>query len=59
MANPLLKNDFFTRQQAGQETMTISGTINKSIILWLFLAVGAFYSWTHPQTLLPLLYPYV
>jgi uncharacterized YccA/Bax inhibitor family protein len=59
MANPLLKKDFFERQQTGQETMTLSGTINKSIILWFFLAVGAFYSWTHPQTVLPLLYPLI
>jgi uncharacterized YccA/Bax inhibitor family protein len=59
MANPLLKDDFFTKQQAGQKTMTLSGTINKSIILWIFLAAGAFYSWTHPQTVLPLLYPLI
>ncbi|MDR3113000.1 MAG: Bax inhibitor-1/YccA family protein [Endomicrobium sp.] len=59
MANPLLKNDFFTDRQAGQETMTLSGTINKSIILWIFLAAGAFYSWTHPQVVLPFLYPLI
>jgi len=59
MANPLLKNDFFERQHAGQETMTLSGVINKSIILWVFLAVGAFFSWTNPQTVLPLMFPLI
>jgi len=59
MANPLLKDNFFERQYAGQATMTISGVVNKSIILWFFLAAGAFFSWTNPQTVMPLLFPLI
>jgi uncharacterized YccA/Bax inhibitor family protein len=35
----------------------MSGTINKSIILWILLAVSAFYSWTHPGVITSLLLP--
>jgi uncharacterized YccA/Bax inhibitor family protein len=37
--------------------MTVSGTINKSIILCILLAISAFYSWTHPGIIIPLLLP--
>jgi uncharacterized YccA/Bax inhibitor family protein len=37
--------------------MTMSGTINKSILLWIVLAGSAFYSWTHPGVTIPLLLP--
>jgi uncharacterized YccA/Bax inhibitor family protein len=35
----------------------MAGTINKSIILWVLLAISAFYSWTHPGIIMPLLLP--
>jgi uncharacterized YccA/Bax inhibitor family protein len=58
MANPLLKEDVF-RNHGTAETMTVSGTINKSIILWLLLAVSAVFSWMNPQIMLPLLLPLI
>jgi hypothetical protein len=36
MANPLLKDDVFSAPITA-ETMTVSGVINKSIILWFLL----------------------
>ncbi|MDR1662982.1 MAG: Bax inhibitor-1/YccA family protein [Endomicrobium sp.] len=57
MSNPLLKNSVFQTPVRNAEVMTISGTINKSIILWVLLAVGAFYSWTHPSLIMPLMLP--
>ncbi|MDR1196406.1 MAG: Bax inhibitor-1/YccA family protein [Endomicrobium sp.] len=58
MANPLLREEVF-RGYGTQEEMTVSGTINKSIILWLFLAAGAIYSWTNPAVTFPLLWPLI
>ena len=46
MANPLLKDDVF-RSQGTTEVMTVSGAINKSIVLWLLLTVSAVFSWMH------------
>ncbi|MDR1784543.1 MAG: Bax inhibitor-1/YccA family protein [Endomicrobium sp.] len=57
MSNPLLKNDVFRISARGYEVMTLSGTINKSIILWIFLVASAFYSWTNPNIIMPLLFP--
>ncbi|MDR1942149.1 MAG: Bax inhibitor-1/YccA family protein [Endomicrobium sp.] len=56
MSNPLLKDGIFESPISSNEVMTVSGTINKSIILWLFLAVSAFYSWTHPN-IMSLMFP--
>jgi len=47
-SNPLLKEDSFRQASnaySDTQAMTIGGTINKSLILWLILAVGAWYSW--------------
>ncbi|MDR1952701.1 MAG: Bax inhibitor-1/YccA family protein [Elusimicrobiota bacterium] len=56
MANPLLKDSVFDKSASGsgdiysvKEAMTISGTINKSILLLILLAAGAVYTWLHPQ----------
>jgi uncharacterized YccA/Bax inhibitor family protein len=57
MSNPLLKDSVFQTPVRGAEVMTVSGTINKSIILWVLLAAGAFYSWTHSAIIMPLLMP--
>ncbi|MDR2772755.1 MAG: Bax inhibitor-1/YccA family protein [Elusimicrobiota bacterium] len=57
MANPLLKDSVFEKSSqvqtatvfSPQQTMTISGTVNKSIILLVLLLVSAFFTWTHIQ----------
>jgi uncharacterized YccA/Bax inhibitor family protein len=57
MSNPLLKDSVFQTPVRNAKVMTVSGTINKSIILWVLLAAGAFYSWTHPSIIMPLTLP--
>jgi uncharacterized YccA/Bax inhibitor family protein len=57
MSNPLLKDGVFQSTESCNEVMTMSGTISKSIILWIFLTASAFYSWTHPGVIMPLLLP--
>ncbi|MDR3196163.1 MAG: Bax inhibitor-1/YccA family protein [Endomicrobium sp.] len=57
MSNPLLKDSAFQTPVRNADVMTTSGTINKSIILWVLLAAGAFYSWTHPAIIMPLVVP--
>jgi uncharacterized YccA/Bax inhibitor family protein len=57
MSNPLLKDSVFQPVTSCNEVMTMSGAINKSIILWIILAGSAFYSWTHPEVTIPLLLP--
>ncbi|MDR3049190.1 MAG: Bax inhibitor-1/YccA family protein [Elusimicrobiota bacterium] len=66
MANPLLKEDVFKKTsdiQGGvvyserQTAMTISGTINKSIILLLLLGASAAYAWSHPAIAQTLMFP--
>ncbi|MCL2144957.1 MAG: Bax inhibitor-1/YccA family protein [Endomicrobia bacterium] len=58
MANPLLREDVF-RSHGTAEVMTVSGTINKSIILWLLLFVSAVFSWMHPHITVPLIFPLI
>jgi uncharacterized YccA/Bax inhibitor family protein len=57
MSNPLLKDSVFDSTIRSNNIMTISGTINKSIILWALLIASAFYAWTHPIIIMPLLVP--
>ncbi|MDR2616322.1 MAG: Bax inhibitor-1/YccA family protein [Endomicrobium sp.] len=57
MSNPLLKDSVFSSPIRSNDVMTVSGTINKSIILWVLLIASAFYSWTHPNIIMPLLAP--
>jgi uncharacterized YccA/Bax inhibitor family protein len=57
MSNPLLKDSVFSSPIRSNDVMTVSGTINKSIILWVLLIASAFYSWTHPNIIMPLLVP--
>jgi uncharacterized YccA/Bax inhibitor family protein len=57
MSNPLLKSSVFKTSIRNAEVMTVSSTINKSIVLWILLAAGAFYSWTHPIIIMSLTVP--
>ena len=57
MRNPLLKAGAFYTSMESSEVMTLSGTINKSIILWIFLVASAFYSWINPNITVPLFFP--
>jgi uncharacterized YccA/Bax inhibitor family protein len=57
MSNPLLKDSVFQTPVRNAEVMTVFGTINKSIILWVLLVAGALYSWTHPSLIMPLTLP--
>ncbi|MDR2709063.1 MAG: Bax inhibitor-1/YccA family protein [Elusimicrobiota bacterium] len=66
MPNPLLKPEVFTKSENGgvnifskQDTMTVSGTINKSIIMLLLLIASAWIAWTNPQISTALLLPAV
>ncbi|MDR3111991.1 MAG: Bax inhibitor-1/YccA family protein [Elusimicrobiota bacterium] len=59
MSNPLLKDSVFESAERQLSTMTISGTINKSILLWLLLAASAFFSWTHPGIIGPYVFAFL
>jgi len=55
--NPALNEKTFSNLGYSQETMTVSGVINKSIFLWMILAVGAFLGWRYAMTFAALLMP--
>ena len=55
--NPALNDKTFSNLDYSQETMTISGVINKSIILWMILAVGAYLGWKNAIVLAPFMLP--
>jgi uncharacterized YccA/Bax inhibitor family protein len=57
MSNPLLKDNVFKGFVKSNESMSVSGVINKSIILWILLLAGAFYSWIHSSIIMPLMLP--
>jgi uncharacterized YccA/Bax inhibitor family protein len=57
MSNPLLKDDVFKSPTFNNDAMTITGTINKSLMLWFCLIMGAFYSWKHINIAYSLLFP--
>ncbi|MCL2335106.1 MAG: Bax inhibitor-1/YccA family protein [Endomicrobia bacterium] len=60
MSNPLLKESVFEASSSAVSSggsMTVSGTVNKSIILWAFFAAAAFFTWTHPQMFMPFVWP--
>ncbi|MDR0915217.1 MAG: Bax inhibitor-1/YccA family protein [Endomicrobium sp.] len=57
MSNPFLKDDVFRAPTFNNEVMTRTGTINKSLILWFCLIMGAVYSWTHITIVSSLLFP--
>ena len=47
-SNPALAKDVFTRYRSGAsaEVMTMAGTMNKTLISFLLLLAGAFYTWS-------------
>ena len=56
--NPVLNKKLLDKFSYGnQEAMTINGVINKSFILWMLLAAGAYLGWKNPTAALPLLIP--
>ena len=56
--NPVLNKKLLDKFSYGnQEAMTINGVINKSFILWMILAVGAYLGWKNPAVAAPLLLP--
>jgi uncharacterized YccA/Bax inhibitor family protein len=57
MSNPLLKDSVFESTIRSNEVMSVSGVINKSIILWFLLAGSAFYLWAYPNVIMPLIFP--
>lgn len=44
-SNPMMKDNVFTRSLAGVETMTLQGTVNKTIALLALVVIGAGYTW--------------
>ena len=51
--NPVLNKKTFENVVYGNyETMSISGVVNKSFILWLILAAGAYLGWQNPLLIL-------
>lgn len=55
--NPALNDKTFSGIGYTEERMTVSGVINKSIVLWMILAVGAYLGWKNPAITVPLLLP--
>ncbi|MBO7610915.1 MAG: Bax inhibitor-1/YccA family protein [Elusimicrobia bacterium] len=55
--NPVLNEKSFINAGYNEDTMTVSGVINKSFLLWLILTVGAYLGWTNPQITLKLWIP--
>ena len=56
--NPVLNKKAFENVVYGNsDVMTINGVINKSFILWMILAVGAYLGWKNPTVTVPLLIP--
>lgn len=46
-SNPALKADTFRGFARTDSTMTVSGTVNKTFLLLLFVMGGAYYGWQH------------
>jgi len=44
-SNPMLKQEMFTRSLTGAETMTLQGTVNKTVILLALVTIAAGYTW--------------
>ena len=51
--NPALNDKTFSGIGYTEERMTVSGVINKSIVLWMILAVGAYLGWKNPAITVP------
>ncbi|MFA7074406.1 MAG: Bax inhibitor-1/YccA family protein [Endomicrobiaceae bacterium] len=57
--NPALGNKTFTHAGFSEQTMTVSGVVNKSFFLWLILAAGAYLGWSYPAITAPLMIPII
>ena len=58
--NPALNEKTFENVTYGNyDVMTVNGVVNKSFILWLVLAVGAYLGWKNPAVTMPLLMPII
>ena len=55
--NPALNDKTFSGVGYTEERMTVSGVINKSIILWMILAVGAYLGWKYAMSFAAMLMP--
>jgi uncharacterized YccA/Bax inhibitor family protein len=57
-ANPTLnKNTFRVQRMAGEASMTIDGTVNKTALGLILLMTTAIYSWNNPEIALSLFWP--
>jgi len=43
--NPILKDQVFSQSLPGVETMTLQGTVNKTVVLLALVVIGAGYTW--------------
>ncbi len=50
--NPVLNKKTFQTVSYGDDVMTTNGVINKSFILWLILAAGAYLGWTNATVIM-------
>ena len=50
--NPVLNKKTFQTVSYGDDVMTTNGVINKSFILWLVLAAGAYLGWTNSTVIM-------
>lgn len=57
--NPALKTDIFTQSRAlaSGQTMTIQGTVNKTLVLLLLTMISASWSWSNPVAAAPFMIP--
>ena len=55
--NPVLNKNTFQTVSYGDDVMTTNGVINKSFILWLILAVGAYIGWKYAAAVIPFYFP--
>lgn len=44
-SNPMLKQEAFAQTLSGTETMTLQGTVNKTVIMLALVVIGAGYTW--------------
>jgi len=44
-SNPMLKQEMFTRSLSGADTMTLQGTVNKTVVLLALVTIAAGYTW--------------
>ncbi len=55
--NPVLNEKTFSGFNYSEDAMTIGGVINKSFLLWLVLAAGAYLGWTNATLVISKFWP--